>query len=72
MKAKFDFSPAYCPNCGKRLFDPGKAEYLTSLRAELEDYHNGHEFACDCGLRFIKADFRAEIITKTPPYVDAP
>jgi hypothetical protein len=56
MKATFDFIPAYCPNCGKRLFDPGKAEYLTSLHAAtLEDYHNGQRFTCECGLVFEKA-----------------
>lgn len=55
MKATFDFIPKFCPNCGKRLFDPGKAEYLNTLRAILEDYHNGQCFTCECGLIFEKA-----------------
>ena len=55
MKATFDFIPTYCPNCGQRLFDPGKAEYLNTLRLALDDYHAGQPFTCDCGLAFEKA-----------------
>ena len=53
MKAKFDFIPKYCPNCGKRLF-MASGDNLNALRAELDDFHNGQEFTCDCGLQFGK------------------
>lgn len=52
MKALFNFIPSYCPVCGIRLFDPGKAEYLNTLRATIDDYHNGQSFTCACGLVF--------------------
>ena len=58
MKATFDFIPTYCPNCGRHLFDAGRAEYLNTLRLALEDYHNGQPFTCDCGLAFEKAQLQ--------------
>lgn len=44
MKAKFDFIPGYCPNCGMKIFTPGKYTKMA-----IDEYYTGLEFACPCG-----------------------
>ena len=53
MNAVFNFTPRFCPNCGKPLFKPESAAYLTSLEKDFQRFHAGETFTCQkCGLKF--------------------
>lgn len=47
MKALFDFSPKYCPNCGEDM------RHIDNDN----DYTRAHcSFTCGCGVQYQKAD----------------